>query len=116
LIDREIDEEIGKSLLGIDKLMSPSVKHGIAIAVVKQANPEAGVRSIQKEVMKKMTEELMHSCLLETGGITRGSTVQFGVDNDGEQIAFRMVGFADPILDQKVEDDGTMVELRDVFG
>jgi hypothetical protein len=41
LIERAIDEELGKDLLGIKQFMSPSVKHGSAIAVVKQANPEA---------------------------------------------------------------------------
>jgi hypothetical protein len=108
-----MDEELGKDLLGIKQFMSPSVKHGTAIAVVKQANPEAGVRSIQKEVTNKMTKEVRHSSPFKMGGITRGSKVQYAIDADGDKVDFRMVGFGDLGLDQNEEGEGIMVEDSD---
>lgn len=115
LIERETDEEVGKDLLGIEQSMSPSVKHATATAAVKQANPEAGARSMQKEVTNETTKEVRHSSLLRTGGTTRGSKVQYGADADGDKVAFRMVDFGNLGFDQNEEGEG-MVEDSDLFG
>jgi hypothetical protein len=115
-IEREIDEELGKDLFGIEQLMSPLVKHRTAIAVVKEAIPEAGVRSIRDDVMDKRPKELRHKSLLKTGGITRGSKVQYSVDTDGDKVTFRMVEFGSLGVEQNDEDEGIMVEDSELFG
>jgi hypothetical protein len=117
LIERERDNvELGQDLLQIEQMLPPLVKHEMAKAVVQTANPEAGVRSIQKCVKKEMSQELMHSCLLASGGIARGSKVRYGVDKDGEKVSFRMIGSRDLNLDQDEEDDGYVVEDKnDLF-
>jgi hypothetical protein len=116
LIERERDNvELGQDLLQIKQMLPPLIKHEMAKVVVQKATPEFGVRSIQKCVKKEMSQELMHACLLVSGGIARGSKIRYDVDKDGEKVSHRMIGLSDLKLDQDEEDDGFVVEDNDLF-
>ena len=61
----------------------------MAKIIVHDAIPEAGVRSIEKLVASKMGNRLLHSVLLEKGGIQQGSKVEYHAREEEKLIDFR---------------------------
>jgi hypothetical protein len=119
LIEREQENiEMGSELLNFAQSLTPHVKHSIAEVVVRMANPEAGVRSIQNNVRTEMGQQVMHQCLLANGGIGVGSEIQFDANPDEERVSFRMIGFGDSLResgDASEEADEVVVD-SDLFG
>jgi len=78
LIERQ-QEKYAESaaVVEVTQTVSTKTKHRMAKIIVKEAIPEAGVRSIQKLVESRMGEKMVHSLLLERGGIQKGSEVEY---------------------------------------
>jgi ATP-dependent Clp protease ATP-binding subunit ClpA len=90
LIEREQEKLSAGGKLDVTQLVSSSMKHKMAKIIVKEAIVEAGVRSIQKGVETKMGKRVMHSLLLERGGIKRGSQIRYSANEDEKKIDFRV--------------------------
>ena len=69
LIERQQDKFSNSASAVVDQLVTAKTKHRMAKIIVNGAIPEAGVRSIQKGVETKMGDKMIHSLLLENGGI-----------------------------------------------
>ena len=108
LIEKEMDSlERGSDLLQVRQFMSPSEKHELATLVVETANPDSGVRSVQKVVSKEMGNRLMHEYLLDKGGIDCGSHIRYHVEEEERYLSFRQTGSSENTSDAGHEkDDG----------
>ena len=97
--------------------MSPREKDRIAKIVVKGAIPEAGVRAIQKGVDEKMGERILHSLLLEKGGIKDGSHVRYFTREEMQEVDFRVEDLTEQSLEEGADDNYDMVQGdSDMFG
>jgi hypothetical protein len=76
--------------LDVSQIVSSSMKHKMAKIIVKEAIVEAGVRSIQTGVETKMGNRVMHSLLLEKGGIKKGAQIRYSTNEDEKKIDFRV--------------------------
>jgi ATP-dependent Clp protease ATP-binding subunit ClpA len=96
LIEREQDSvtavtrDRGAWASGVKQNMSSQTKDKMAKIIVRESVPEAGVRSIQKGVTAKMGKRILHSLLLEKGGIKDGSTVRYSATVDDSKVDFRV--------------------------
>jgi hypothetical protein len=96
LIEREQDSmtavtcDRGAWASCVKQNMSSQTKDKMARIIVREAVAEAGVRSIQKGVAAKMGKSVLHSLLLEKGGIKDGSTVRYSASVDDSKVDFRV--------------------------
>jgi len=89
LIERQQEKYASSASADIRQLVSAKTKHRMARIIVKDAIPEAGVRSIQKLVEARMGDRMVHTMLLERGGIPQGSEVEYFAKEEEEKIDFR---------------------------
>lgn len=68
LIEREQDR-LNDDTFQVEQVVSAKEKHRMAQIIVKEAVPEAGVRSIRNVVESRMTKRLRHNLLLEKRSI-----------------------------------------------
>jgi len=90
LIERQQEKYASASSANIQQLMTAKTKHRMARIIVRDAIPEAGVRSLQKLVETKMGDRMVHSLLLEQGGISEGSKVEYFAKEEEKRIDFRI--------------------------
>jgi ATP-dependent Clp protease ATP-binding subunit ClpA len=90
LIEREQEKLCLGGKVNVSQLVSSSTKHKMAKVIVKEAIVEAGVRSIQTGVETKMGNRMMHSLLLEKGGIKSGGEVRYSVNEEEKKVYFRI--------------------------
>jgi len=90
LIERQQEKYTDSSTSDVSQLVSSKTKHRMAKIIVKDAIPEAGVRSIQKLVESKMGDKMIHTLLLEEGGIQQGSEVEYFANEEEKKIDFRL--------------------------
>jgi len=89
LIEKEQEKYVDIDTVDVEQLVSSKTKHKIANIIVQDAIPEAGVRSIEKLFGSRMGDRLLHSVLLEKGGIQQGSKVEYHAKEDDKQIDFK---------------------------
>ena len=109
LIERE-QEKLASSSTSLDvhQLVSAKTKHRMARIIVNDAIVEAGVRSIQKGVEVKMGNRMMHSLLLETGGIKKGAKVSYSATEEDNKIDFRVTR-SGAVLDSNADEFDALV-------
>jgi ATP-dependent Clp protease ATP-binding subunit ClpA len=90
LIEREQEKLCLGGKVNVSQLVSSSTKHKMAKVIVKEAIVEAGVGSIQTGVETKMGNRMMHSLLLEKGGIKSGGEVRYSVNEEEKKVYFRI--------------------------
>lgn len=115
LIERQQDKFSSSDMAVVDQLMTAKTKHRMAKIIVKEAIPEAGVRSIQKGVETRMGDNMIHSLLLEKGGIQHGSQVEYYAKEEEMKVGFRarQSGAANVGME---DIDGEEVEDEDMYG
>jgi DNA polymerase III delta prime subunit len=89
LIERQQDKHSSSTTAKVHQLISAKTKHRMARIIVKDSIPEAGVRSIQRLVEAKMGDRMVHTMLLEKGGIQEGSRVEYYAKEEDKKIDFR---------------------------
>ncbi|KAL3918136.1 MAG: hypothetical protein SGILL_004379 [Bacillariaceae sp.] len=91
MIEREQEKMQNPNLhLSVVQTVSATNKHSIATLAVQGSIEEAGVRSIQKYVANKMSDQILHAVLLEDGGIESGSEVRYSADEDASTVDWRL--------------------------
>jgi ATP-dependent Clp protease ATP-binding subunit ClpA len=86
LIERQQGKFSSSEMAVVDQFMTAKTKHRIAKIVVKDASC---VRSIQNGVKMRMGDKMIHSLLLEKGGIQRGSQVEYYAKEEEMKVDFR---------------------------
>lgn len=86
-IKQEQDRSFVAKLAHVDQRISSETKHRMAEIIVR----EAGVRAIRKGVEEKMGDRILHTLLLEQGGIGTGSRVTYSTHDEDEKIEFRVM-------------------------
>jgi len=89
-IEREQEKPYVRNLAHVEQLITPETKHRMAEIIVLDAIPEAGMRAIRKGVEERMSDRILHSLLLERGGIGSGSRVNYSAHDD-DRIQFRVL-------------------------
>ena len=91
--EQENPSAVGE-LAEVEQQITTETKHRMAELIVREAIPEAGVRAIRKDVEEKMGDRILHSLLLERGGIGGGSCVSYAALEDG-RVQFRVLDSGD---------------------
>mmetsp|Transcript_45479 Transcript_45479/g.67564 ORF Transcript_45479/g.67564 Transcript_45479/m.67564 type:complete len:621 (-) Transcript_45479:249-2111(-) len=116
LIEREQDRLEECSGISIRQEISPRTKHRMARIIVTNAIVEAGVRSVQKEVETHMGNKMIHSLMLEKGGVNKDALVQYSADEAGKKIDFRQLLCGGDAEEPNRESEALAKLDDDVFG
>lgn len=117
LIERQQDKYSCSTTAQVHQLVSAKTKHRMARIIVKDAIPEAGVRSIQKLVEAKMGDHMVHTLLLEKSGIQEGSKVGYYAKEEDKKIDFRTkLGGVGQAGDSDAGGERDEADTEDVYG
>eukprot|EP00956_Cyclotella_meneghiniana_P031527 scaffold83063_cov37-Cyclotella_meneghiniana.AAC.2 len=111
MIEREQEKFVDEECFGIEQVIDPETKHAMATIIVDDSIRETGVRSIVSQVSTHMSHRVLHSSLLEKGGVHKGATVQYAAREEEGVIDFRSLkGGTDASTEAKGNGDETEVE------
>jgi MoxR-like ATPase len=75
-----IEQQLEKVIGGVTQEITAEAKHGIAKIIVRESVAHEGVRSIQRGASERTSARILHSLLVDEGGIKVGRSARYDVN------------------------------------
>ncbi|KAL7547982.1 hypothetical protein ACHAWF_011255, partial [Thalassiosira exigua] len=113
LIEKEQEMYVDVEAINIEQVIDPETKHSMASIIVDESIKETGVRSIVTQVRSQMSHRVLHSSLLEKGGIQKGAAVQYSAQEEERIIDFRPLNGG--VDTDNTKEDNTDDDLSELY-